>query len=83
MIPRIKCLWAVDKIVATLDKDEFEFFLLVLLEEIYRAESDPRVYTVIKKMSAIKKFENAENDKFKEKQEWHLKNLNNTLANSS
>ena len=83
MIPRIKCLWAVDKIVATLDKDEFKFFLLVLLEEIYRAESDPRVYTVIKKMSAITKFENAENDKFKEKQEWHLKNLNHTLANSS
>ena len=69
MIPRIKCLWAVDKIVATLDKDEFKFFLLVLLEEIYRAESDPRVYTVIKKMSAIQKFDNAENDKFKEKQE--------------
>ena len=55
--------------MTTLDKDEFMFFLLVLLEEIYRAESDPRVYTVIKKMSAITKFENAENDKFKEKQE--------------
>ena len=69
IISSIQCLWAVDKIVATLYKDEFDFFLLVLLEEIYRAESDPRVYTVIKKMSAIKKYENAENDKFKEKQD--------------
>ena len=55
-----------DKIVSTLYKDERDFFLMVLSEEIDRAESDPRIYTLVKKMSAIKKYENAENDKFKE-----------------
>ena len=50
--------------MATLYKQEFDLFLFVLLEEIKRAESDPRIYTVIKKMSAIKKYENAENSNF-------------------
>ena len=65
IISSIQCLWAVDKIVATLYKDEFEFFCWFCLKKY----TGPRVYTVIKKMSAIKKYENAENDKFKEKQD--------------